>query len=182
MSLSSPHPIISSVGSSSYEVNKAVVQLKLLSGRYRSDKLLSHFSPSQSPTCQLNCDQPDSIGDVPHLLIKCSALSQRRLILFEYWNTLATGNPVLISIVQFIQHGTDEDLLQFVLDCSVVPEIIEAVQMCGQDLYKSLFKMTRTFCYSLHRERLKILGRWRILSWKFSHLFEDYDRSFRWNR
>ena len=162
MSLSTPHPIITSCGTNPYEINKAVIQLKLLSGRYRSDTLLAHFHPSNSRTCQLNCDKPDAIGDVHHFLINCSTLATRRSLLFEYWDTIASNYPVCSPIVNNIKLGPETQLLQFILDCSSIPEIIRLVQTHGEDLYSPLYKMSRTFCCSMHRERLKILNRWRF--------------------
>ena len=64
MSLSIPHPLITTCGSNPYEINKGIVQLKFLSGRYRTDRLLSHFQPSSPKTCQLSCDRPDATGDL----------------------------------------------------------------------------------------------------------------------
>ena len=49
---------------------------------------------------------------------------------------------------------------QFLIDCSVIPEVISLTQLLGTDALYNLFKVTRTWCYSLHRDRLKILGRW----------------------
>ena len=43
MSLLVPHPIWSTCGSNPYEISKAIIQAKMLSGRYRSDRLLRHF-------------------------------------------------------------------------------------------------------------------------------------------
>ena len=135
--------------------------MRLLSGRYRSDKLLSHFSSSNSPKCQLECDEPDAVGDLHHFLLKCSALSARRSVLFDYWDVIVSNNPTCIDIIRSIKVGSDEQLLQFLLDCSTVPEVISLAQIHGDGVYASLFKMTRTFCYSLHRERLKRLNRWK---------------------
>ena len=39
MSLTQTHPMFTSCGSNSYEVSKAIIQAKMLSGRYRTDKL-----------------------------------------------------------------------------------------------------------------------------------------------
>jgi hypothetical protein len=50
---------------------------------------------------------------------------------------------------------------QFLLDCSVLPEVIAAVQKQGEDILSHLFAITRIWVYTLHRDRLKILGRWR---------------------
>ena len=162
MSLFTPHPLITSCGSNSYEVNKAVIQLKLLSGRYRSDSLLSNFHPSNPATCQLSCDQPNAIGDVEHLLINCSALSSRRAVLFEYWEKISATSTTHTDIVDSIKNGPPDQLLQFLLDCSVIPKISKLVDIHGEDFLAPLFKMSRTFCYSIHRERLKILNKWRL--------------------
>ena len=42
MSLTRPHPIWSTCGSNPYEINKAVVQARMLSGRYVTDQLARH--------------------------------------------------------------------------------------------------------------------------------------------
>ena len=52
-SLTKPHPVISTPGSNPYEVNKGIVQLRMLSGRYRYDHLLRHFAPSNNGSCFL---------------------------------------------------------------------------------------------------------------------------------
>ena len=55
---------------------------------------------------------------------------------------------------------TNEEFLQFVLDCSSLPEVIAAAQIHGMELYNILYKATRTYCYSLYRARLKLLSQW----------------------
>ena len=162
MSLHRPHPLITTCGSNSYEVNKCVIQLKMLSGRYRSDSLLSNFHPSNSSQCQLACDSPESSGDLPHLLIHCSSLAYRRSVLFDYWKSLAAKNPVCSSLVSQMISASAEILIQFILDCSAIPEVASLVLIHGDQHLALLFKMTRTFCYSIHRERLKLLNRWRV--------------------
>ena len=51
-------------------------------------------------------------------------------------------------------------MLNFLLDASSIPEVISAIQCHGRDLLEPIFTVTRTWTYVLHRERLKILGRW----------------------
>ena len=51
-SLLKPHPILYST-TNSYEVNKMVVQLRLLSGRARLGSLTRHFSPGNNGICEL---------------------------------------------------------------------------------------------------------------------------------
>ena len=133
----------------------------MLSGRYRSDKLLSNFHPTNSPNCQLSCDSPNTFGDVPHLLVHCSSLAHRRTVLFEYWDAIVSRNPACSLIVDQMKLAPPALFTQFLLDCSVIPEVISLVQIHGEDVLATLFKLTRTWCYSIHRERLKILKRWR---------------------
>ena len=158
MSLSSPHLIISSCGNNSYEINKAIIQMKMLSGRYRTDKLLSHFHPSNSPMCQLACQDPESPGDLQHLLIHCSALSHRRSVLFDYWDSVVSTNHTCSSVVSQMRNAPYVIFMQFVLDCTAIP----LVNQCDSESVDTLLKITRSYCYSIHRERLKILDRWNI--------------------
>ena len=76
LSLKKTHPIWTTCGNNSYEVSKAIIQARLLSGRYRSDELLSHFLPGNSPTCSICTSQ--SVGSIEHLLLECPALYNTR--------------------------------------------------------------------------------------------------------
>ena len=114
-------------------------------------KLLAHFHKSNSPTCQLSCN----------LIVQCSALSSRRDVLFEYWDILASTNPVCTNLVNTIKQAPEKTFLQFLLDCTAIPEVSKLTGDCAPEVISTLFKMTRTFCYSIHRERLKLLNRWR---------------------
>ena len=73
-SLSRPHPIIWTPGPNSHEVSKAVVQLKMLSGRYRTAMLTRHWSSNRSgcfpaPGCS-------TLETLEHILVSCSYYSQ----------------------------------------------------------------------------------------------------------
>ena len=49
---------------------------------------------------------------------------------------------------------------QFIVDCSVLPDVIHACQKFNRGAVQShLFHVTRTWCYCLQRDRLKVLGR-----------------------
>ena len=49
---------------------------------------------------------------------------------------------------------------QFLIDCSVLADVVRAVQLEGNAVLQHLFAITRTWVYSLHKERMKLLGRW----------------------
>ena len=159
MSLSSPHPLWTSCGDNSYELNKACIQAKYLSGRFRTDKLLADFSKENSPFCQLHPDSQTE-GDLLHHLVLCPSLASRREVLFEYWDKISATSPHCYEILAKMKTTNPEHLLQFVMDCSAVPEVIAATQAHGKSIYSILFKATRTYCYSMYRARLKLLNQW----------------------
>ena len=66
MSLNCPHPIYQTCGSNSYEICKAIVQAKMVSGRYRTDRLVRHFYPDSDGNCSI-C--PENVpGTIEHIL------------------------------------------------------------------------------------------------------------------
>ena len=84
MSLSRPHPLWSTC-KTSYDVNKSIIQSRMLSGRYRVGSLLRHFSPSCSGICELCSAETE---DLAHLLLpRCVHLQERRTVLVEYWRS-----------------------------------------------------------------------------------------------
>ena len=157
MSLSRPHPMWSSA-SSSYQVNKLVTVSRMLSGRYRCGSLLRHFSPSCSGVCEL-CGL--ELEDLAHILVpRCPCLQERRELLISYGRDRLAESPVASSIFEHILASQDSDILvQFLLDPSAVPEIIAATQN-NPTILPMIFRVTATWCYSLHRARLKLLGMW----------------------
>ena len=73
---------------------------------------------------------------------------------------MTSTNPVLSDFVKKMKEGPEDLLLQFLLDCSVIPNIVQLANIYGDGIFDTMFKLSRTFCYSIHRERLKILDRW----------------------
>ena len=125
MSLLRPHPILSTAGHS-YDTNKMIVQLRMLSGRYRVGSLLRHFSSSISGICEL-CGL--ELEDIEHLLLpRCPALQERRQLLLDYFTSVLAQSPICSSIFKCIEERGNSHWVQFVLDCSVIPEVISAAQ------------------------------------------------------
>ena len=161
INLTKPHPIWSTAGSSAYEISKAVQQARFLSGRYKSESLTKHWSSSNregycrvSLTCQ---NQPET---VEHILVHCVAYSECRRRLCSLW--LSTENRVAHELVREALGSDSEYLVQFLLDCSVLPQVISATQSHGSEILSILFYLTRSWCFSIHRQRMKILGRWNF--------------------
>ena len=128
--------------STSYQVNKCVVVARMLSGRFRCRSLLRHFSPHISGLCEL--------------LPRCPLLQDRSDVLLRFAKETLSSSPTASKLFQNITESKDDDkIVQFLLDPSVVPEIIAASQ---SDILPLLFSVTTTWCYSLNRTRIKLLG------------------------
>ena len=159
MSLAKPHPLWLSAAANPHEVTKAVQQAKFLSGRYRTESLCSHWSSNKggfclSPTCS------NQIETIDHILVHCQAYSTTRDKLTRLW--LSSPNPKVQELASQALASPPAYLIQFILDCSVIPLVITATQHDGTDILDSLFHLTRTWCFAIHRERMKIYGRWNF--------------------
>ena len=161
MSLTSAHPIWATAGASPTKVVMATQQARFLSGRYRTEALTSHWTHSSgfcklSPTCNKS-------EDIFHILKTCPALEPTRQKLYSFTNDYCDSHPAVKDIIQTncTQDTEGRRFCQFLLDCSVLPEVIVSVQINGPEILNQLFDISRMWCYSLHRERLKLLNRWR---------------------
>ena len=153
-SLIHPHPIIWTPRANPHEVSKALIQLKMLSGRYRIAALTKHWSSDKSGCCPApECPETETLQ---HLLLDCHFYNQTRLKLRRLWES--TSNPTLLMLLLEILGSSPTTQVQFILDASVNPKVILLVQNYGQDILLPLFHLTRTWCYTLHRERMKLLG------------------------
>ena len=161
MSLAKPHPIWTTAGSSPYEVNKACVQAKMLSGRFRTESLCRFWSTNTNgyclaPTCH------EIVEDIEHILVRCPSLEDSRRRLRSTWLCKAASEPLIHQLLVQVLAAHTEEFSQFVLDPSTNPEVITLSQKYGLNIHKNLFYLTRTWCHTLYKERLKILGRWKL--------------------
>ena len=150
-----PHPIWSSAGSSPAKVAMATIQAKMLSGRYRTEKLCRHWSKNKNGFCLLlspSCSTTPE--DLPNILAK-------KLMLFTVEYSMKV--PDITHLIRTLCHPSNPTFCQFLIDCSSLPEIILAEQTSGCPVIFHLFNITRTWIYTLLRERLKLLGRWNII-------------------
>ena len=160
MSLTKPHPLWSTVGSNQHEVTKAIQQARFLSGIYRTEKLMSHWTSNQHGYClSLTCNK--TIETVKHILIECSVYEQTRVNFCRLW--LSAEDPNVLLLVMGAMSSDTDYLLLFITDCSVLCTVIRASQRHGSTILDKLFYLTRTWCYAVHRRRMKNLGRWNFL-------------------
>ena len=144
-----------------YEVAKAIQQARLLSGRYRTEYLCRHWSRNREGYClSLSCKQQQIPETVQHILLDCNEYSQLREDLVSFWHK--TSHPIVHSLAIQALGSSRSYLIQFLLDCSVLPQVIVATQCFGTVIMQEIFHLTRTWCFSVHSLCMKRLGRWNI--------------------
>ena len=161
-SLAKPHPIWSSAGNNPYEVEKACIQARMLSGRFRSCWLSRHWSGDSSGSCSLpSCSLDPTPGTLTHMLLDCQDLQPARQRVFTLWAEHLRDNPILLPVIRKYTIDCEPSIqVQFLLDCSILPDVICLKQLHGNGVHVSLLYLTRTLCFSLHKMRLKLLGKW----------------------
>ena len=162
LSLTRPHAIFTSLDGNPYQAKAAYVQASLLSGKYRTERVRRFWSDNKQGFClQTSCINLKIIEDQCHFLLHCPALSDKRRRLLSESSTIIASNPVFKPIADAYLFCDNDNLrLQFLLDCSVLPMVIRAYQLFGKIAHEFLFKITRSWCRSLHRERVRLLGRY----------------------
>ena len=113
-SLAAPHPILWTPGSNPHEVAKAVVQCRMLSGRYRIRMLTKHFGPTKSGSCPAPCCPSEEMETLEHLLVFCPHYREVRETLTRLWTS--TPDPAILVLVLSILTGPPSELIQFILD------------------------------------------------------------------
>ena len=164
MSLTVPHKIWTTAGPNSYEVAKARMQLIFLSSQYPCAKLTRHWS-TDNPLglCSYpDCQRLNRVESPEHILLQCPAYTITRDKLVTMCLKLRTPASHRLAI-GFLLSNSSQAIMQFLLDCSVIPKVILAAQINGDNIYNDPFYLCRTWwCYSLQRERMKRLCKWHF--------------------
>ena len=159
MSLTRPHPIWSSCGANPFESHKAVTTSRMLSGRYLTDRLQRHWTTNKAGYCLLPSCTPQSDGSLEHILLYCPALHAARTRMFNLCHKVSKESEELSTLINIVLQSDDEMLrMQFLLDCTTIPAVIRITQLSGTDTRDRLLYIGRTWCYSIHRERMNQLG------------------------
>ena len=159
MSLTAPHPIWTTPGSNPYEICKAVQQARFLSGRYRTESLARHWSTNLEGLCIVG-ECCNTVETVEHILIECPSYNISRQKVVSLW--LSCDVPAVSSLIMEALSSHPSYLLQFIVDCSVLPNVIRAKQYHGDIIFNRIFYYTRTWCYTLHKARMRLLNRWNF--------------------
>ena len=136
MSLSKPHPLWKTCGDNSFEVSKAIIQAKFLSGRYRTDKLLGHFNKTDGVCCLCSSGAP---GTLEHLILLCPSLEHCRQNQFEGLKHNRISDISRDLIISTYKTSVP-NFMQLLLDCSSYPPVIQASQEYGNNILNELFK------------------------------------------
>ena len=116
--------ILTTPASNPYEVNKSVIQLLMISGRYRDDRLMRYWSPeNKQGTCKL-CSA--GVGDVEHYLKLCQALTSRRQALFDWWLDSSKNDISLTHLLKSKINSISEKFTRFVFHPSADSDFFAA--------------------------------------------------------
>ena len=140
----------------------AYVHSRMLSGRYITDHRTRHWDRSNpAGLCRLcphfNVGGAPPLGDLAHQLLYCSGLAEPRATAVRLWAGQIEMKPHLQPIIATLIAGQPQDILSFILDPSSVPGVISAAQAHGQSVYQDCHHLSRVWCYSNHKKRMKLL-------------------------
>ena len=152
-SLKHPHPIFSTAGSNPFEVKKSTIQASMLCAMYNCEDRVKHWSLDNR---QGFCSAPSCVslqvpGNIQHILQDCIALDDTRAKMLVYIQDCLYKFPHISHVLKEYADPHSSDFIQFILDCSSLPLVIQSYQTQGKYILNTLFKITRTFCFSMHR-------------------------------
>ena len=163
MSLSRPHKLWTTAGNNPFEVAKARVQLLFLSNQYPCAKVSRHWSaenPQGLCTYPL-CHTKRLIESREHILLYYPAYKKVRQRMVT--TCLESDNlSVKILLTKYLVSSNPELTMQFLVDCSVLSEVIQASQKSGPHIFSDLFYYTRTWCFVIHKQRMIRLCKWNF--------------------
>ena len=125
MSLTSPHPILTTAGSNSYQTAMSTVQALMLSGRYRTELLCSKWAPQSSGSCLTpTCKGLGIPEGLQHILVSCGSLEETRKGLTAFTDKQSAKHPEIKPLIDKYYCPQHPDFPQFIIDCSVLPDVI----------------------------------------------------------
>ena len=159
--LSRPSKAYRMAGSSRYEVKKLGIQLKMQSGRYRTEMLRRFWSSNSHGHCILGPECQSTPDTISHILGSCPVLDGTRNRLITMWFTKEPNGP-LHHLLSHVIKWSEEEFTGFVLDPLANPYIISMTQCIGEIISEKICYLTRTFCFSIHNDRNKIINQGEI--------------------
>ena len=156
-SLQYPHHTWKLSGNNPFETHKSIVLAKMLSGRYRTEYLMRHWSnKNKDGFCQFTscCSVA---GTLEHILVVCPALENVRRKMKEF--VLEKLREKLIPMYLFVSEifkGNEEAQTCFLLSPLSFPFISSQVHLYGDTLLQLICYCSRTYVYYIHKERMRL--------------------------
>ena len=145
MSLLKPHPIWTSCAGNAFQVHKATVTAKMLSGRYYTDRLQRFWTPNKDGYCTLPlCQGKKESGTLEHLLVLCPSLENTRQKLLNLLTRMTFEDSALLAIINEIFETNDSKVFMQLLLRDVQeysPQKTENSTFCGEN-FQNTSKMT----------------------------------------
>ena len=164
MSLTSSSPLLTSCSSSGFEVKKMTVQIRMLSGRYRTCYFRRHWSGDSTGNCRVPGCETNTPGTLEHLATgSCQGLRHATALATEHWVRFSSSRPHLVPLLLSYAHGDPAEFLPFLLDPSTRAPVLTLAQKYGRQVIDDLCMLTRTWLYIHHRARYRALGLWSAL-------------------
>ena len=111
MSLTQPHLLWSICGSNPFEIHKTVIQAKMLSARYVTDKLSRYLTTGSSGLCSIPGCTGSSVGSLEHLLLFCPALSDARNRSIQLCHTVGSESEELKTLLDSALNNQTSDAI-----------------------------------------------------------------------
>ena len=164
MSLTSPSTLLTSCSSSQYEVQKATVQLRMTSGRYRTCWLRRYWSGDPTGHCRVPGCTPGTPGTLVHLATgQCQGLQAASSAAALSWAEFSISHPYLRPILVSMANADPNTFLAFLLNPTTHPSAIALSQQLGAQVIDELCFLTRSWLYTIHTARYRALGLWQYL-------------------
>ena len=161
MSLTVPSPLLTTCGGNSHEVRKATIQIRMLSGRYRTCWLRRYWSGDSSGSCRVPGCSGDTPGTLLHLATgECPGLAHATSQAIAHWAQFVKSSPYIGPLLLEVAESGKESFLTFLLDPTTHPAVIALAQTNGPKVIDHVCLLTRSWLYFHHRARFRALGLW----------------------
>ena len=131
----------------------------MLSGQYRTESLLRFWTTNKAGICLLGFPCTNTVDSISHILTTCPNLGNKRSTLIDMGLSKEKDGPLGPVLTEIFSSDPGVQT-QFLLDPLSHPKIIFLIQTEGNEIQDRICYFTRTFCFSLHRERQIRLGKW----------------------
>ena len=106
MSLTATSPLITTCHGKPHEVRKATIQLRMLSGRYRTCWLRRHWSGESSGFCRVPGCSGNTPGTLAHLATgDCPGLALATQEATTHWTNFLNDQPYLRPLIHQVASG-----------------------------------------------------------------------------